>query len=149
MKMAQEVYLYPEEREIFLNTLQKHGKVTKFEAQLKRKDGSTWWAFTTAHFFKDRDGNIAGVEGITRDVTEFRRAQEAQGKLILELKAALDKVHTLSGLLPICSSCKKIRDDKGYWNQIESYIYEHAEVEFSHGLCPECAKKLYPEFFKG
>ena len=143
MNMAQEVYLYPEEREKFLRALRKNGKITKFEAQLKRKDGSKWWASTTAHFFKDRAGNIAGVEGITRDITELKLAREAQAKLILELKAALEKVHTLSGLLPICSSCKKIRDDKGYWNQIEAYIHKHAEVEFSHGLCPDCAEKLY------
>tara|TARA_B100000315_G_scaffold97080_1_gene89258 strand:- start:352 stop:897 length:546 start_codon:yes stop_codon:yes gene_type:complete len=54
----------------------------------------------------------------------------------------------LHGFLPICASCKKIRDDKGYWNQIESYIKEHSEVNFSHGVCPDCARKLYPEIFK-
>jgi hypothetical protein len=54
--------------------------------------------------------------------------------------------HTLHGILTICSSCKKIRDNKGYWNQLEAYISEHSEVHFSHGMCPECAKKLYSEF---
>ena len=62
-----------------------------------------------------------------------------------ELQALLDNVKTLRGLLPICASCKKIRDDKGYWNQIESYIRDHSEVDFSHGICPDCAKKLYPD----
>jgi hypothetical protein len=62
-----------------------------------------------------------------------------------QLKDALEKVKTLSGLLPICASCKKIRDDKGYWNQIESYIRQHSEAEFSHGICPECIQKHYPE----
>lgn len=66
-------------------------------------------------------------------------------KTIETLQDALNNVKLLSGLLPICASCKKIRDDKGYWNQIESYIREHSEAEFSHGLCPECAKRLYPE----
>ncbi|MFH0727066.1 MAG: sensor with HAMP domain protein, partial [Pseudomonadota bacterium] len=66
-------------------------------------------------------------------------------KMVGELKTALDNIKTLKGLLPICSSCKKIRDDKGYWNQIESYIETHSEAEFSHGICPECAKKLYPD----
>lgn len=65
-----------------------------------------------------------------------------------ELKRALNQVKKLSGFLPICSSCKKIRDDKGYWNQIEVYIKEHSEADFSHGICPDCAKKLYPDFFK-
>jgi AmiR/NasT family two-component response regulator len=74
------------------------------------------------------------------DLMELRR-------LNAELQDALAKVRTLSGLLPICSSCKKIRDDEGYWNQLEAYIQEHSKAVFSHGLCPECAKKLYPEVF--
>jgi len=79
------------------------------------------------------------------DLTERKQADEEREKLIKELKDALHEVNTLSGLLPICASCKKIRDDKGYWNQIESYIQDHSEAEFSHSLCPECLKKLYPE----
>lgn len=63
-----------------------------------------------------------------------------------ELEKSLAEIKTLRGILPICANCKKIRDDKGYWNQIESYIYEHSEAEFSHGICPECMKKLYPDF---
>ena len=69
---------------------------------------------------------------------------KALEKTIEELNAALDKVKILSGLLPICSSCKNIRDDKGYWNRIEMYISEHSQAEFTHGICPDCAKKLYP-----
>jgi AmiR/NasT family two-component response regulator len=78
---------------------------------------------------------------------ELQTGNEARERLILELQHALDQVKTLSGLLPICSSCKKIRDDEGYWNQLEAYIQDHSEVVFSHGLCPECAKELYPEIF--
>lgn len=63
-----------------------------------------------------------------------------------QLEIALNSIKTLQGMLPICSQCKKIRDDKGYWNQIESYISEHSEAEFSHGVCPECSKKLYPDY---
>ncbi len=62
-----------------------------------------------------------------------------------ELSQALDDIDTLSGLIPICSHCKKIRDDKGYWNQIESYIQDHSKAKFSHGICQECAKKYYPK----
>lgn len=62
-----------------------------------------------------------------------------------KLELTLSEVKTLQGFLPICASCKKIRDDKGYWNQIEKYILDHSDVQFSHGICPECAKKLYPE----
>jgi len=63
-----------------------------------------------------------------------------------ELEAVLAQVKTLSGLLPICANCKKIRDDEGYWHQVETYIQAHSDTEFSHGICPECVNKLYPEF---
>lgn len=69
-------------------------------------------------------------------------------RLVAELQRALSEVKQLSGFLPICASCKKIRDDKGYWTQIESYISSHSEAQFSHGICPECVKKLYPEQYE-
>jgi len=78
---------------------------------------------------------------------KIMQIDEEKSKLIIELQKALERVKTLSGLLPICASCKKIRDDQGYWNQIEAYIAQHSEAEFSHGICPQCAKKLYPEFY--
>ncbi|MBW2646716.1 MAG: PAS domain S-box protein, partial [Deltaproteobacteria bacterium] len=94
---------------------------------------------------KDLHGRtIGGLESFV-DISDRKRAEEEREKLIKELKDALREVKTLSGLLPICASCKKIRDDKCYWNQIESYIRDHSEAEFSHSLCPECLKKLYPE----
>jgi two-component system response regulator VanR len=65
-----------------------------------------------------------------------------------ELKEALDTIKTLHGILPICASCKKIRDDRGAWSQVEAYIEKHSDIQFSHGICPECTKKLYPEFVK-
>ncbi len=77
---------------------------------------------------------------------EVRRKAEAEKEsLIQELRQALQEVKVLSGFLPICASCKKIRDDKGYWNQLEEYISKHSQAEFSHGICPDCSKKLYPE----
>jgi len=82
---------------------------------------------------------------LVRDIAERRRAENEKEKLIYQLQDALAEVTTLSGLLPICSSCKKIRDDEGYWNQIESYIQRHSDAQFSHGICPDCAEKLYPE----
>lgn len=78
-----------------------------------------------------------------------RKALEAKReKALREREKALDEVRILRGFLPICASCKKIRDDQGYWTQIESYIKTHSEANFSHGVCPECAKKLYPEFYQ-
>jgi PAS domain S-box-containing protein len=79
------------------------------------------------------------------DITDRKEAEEEQERLIQKLRQALAEVQTLSGLLPICASCKKIRDDQGYWQQIEEYIQEHSNAEFSHSVCPDCAKKLYPE----
>ena len=82
------------------------------------------------------------------DITERTRVALERDLLVNELQQALADIKTLKGLLPICSFCKKIRDDKGYWDQVESYISSHSEVEFSHSICPECIKKHYPEFEK-
>ena len=80
------------------------------------------------------------------DITDIKLAEEAREGLISELKAALSQVRKLSGMLPICAACKKIRNDEGYWEQIEAYIRQHSEAEFSHGLCPDCAQKIYPPY---
>jgi PAS domain-containing protein len=85
-------------------------------------------------------------ENLTLEVAERQKAEKELENVVAELQEALAHVKKLSGFLPICASCKKIRDDKGYWQQIEQYITEHSEALFSHGICPECAKKLYPEF---
>jgi hypothetical protein len=87
-----------------------------------------------------------GVRHLGLRVKERREAAEAREKLIAELQEALANVRTLRGLVPICASCKKIRDDKGYWQQVEVYVRDHSEAEFSHGICPECTRKLYPDF---
>jgi PAS domain S-box-containing protein len=83
---------------------------------------------------------------VVRDLTDRKNVEREREKLIDDLGDALADVQTLSGLLPICASCKKIRDDTGYWQQLEAYITTHSEAQFSHGICPECARKLYPGF---
>jgi len=80
-----------------------------------------------------------------RYAIERKQEETEREHLITELQKALAEVKTLSGLLPICSGCKKIRDDHGYWNRIESFISEHSDAEFSHGICPECAQKYFPD----
>jgi len=75
----------------------------------------------------------------------LRQSLERERDLRRSLETALAQVRSLSGLLPICSCCKKIRDDRGYWNKIEAYIEEHSDAGFTHGICPECARNLYPE----
>ena len=79
------------------------------------------------------------------EIESRKEAESKKEKLILDLQNTLNEIKTLKGLLPICASCKKIRDDKGYWNQIESYIRNHSEAEFTHSICPECSKKLYSD----
>jgi CheY-like chemotaxis protein len=78
----------------------------------------------------------------------YRAAKERE-KLIAQLEEALLQVKRLSGLLPICAACKKIRDNQGHWHQVEEYITTHSEAGFSHGICPQCARELYPEYAKG
>jgi len=79
------------------------------------------------------------------DITALKLAEQEKQTLIDELQRALSDIKKLSGLLPICASCKKIRDDKGYWNEVERYISEHSEARFSHSICPDCMRKLYPD----
>ena len=82
---------------------------------------------------------------LIEEIAERKRVEKEREKLISDLQAALAEIKTLSGIIPICAKCKKIRDDKGYWEQVEVYIRDHTEAEFSHGLCPECAAKMEKE----
>ncbi|MDY6952611.1 MAG: hypothetical protein SWE60_13955 [Thermodesulfobacteriota bacterium] len=79
------------------------------------------------------------------EIGRRKEAERERDRVIEELQKALSEVKTLRGLIPICAQCKSIRDDKGYWNRIEGYIQEHSDAEFSHSICPECARKLYPD----
>jgi PAS domain S-box-containing protein len=93
---------------------------------------------------------LAGREHLLEsflDITARKQAEEERERLIDELQVAFAEVKKLSGLLPICAACKSIRDDKGYWQQIEAYIGDHSEAQFSHSVCPKCARELYPEVF--
>ncbi len=92
--------------------------------------------------------NPAVVRARIKTNIERKLAQEALEQKIEELEKALDEIKTLRGIVPICSNCKKIRDDKGFWQQVEIYVHEHSEAEFSHSLCPGCVKELYPNFCK-
>ena len=93
-------------------------------------------------------GRLSQMIEYTFDITERKQIENERDQLIKDLQRSLAEVKTLSGMLPICSFCKKIRDDKGYWNQIEAYIHEHSDATFSHGICPDCTQKLYPEYSK-
>jgi AmiR/NasT family two-component response regulator len=82
------------------------------------------------------------------EIALYKAKMEAErAELTQKLQQALDKVKVLSGLIPICASCKQVRDDKGYWQSVEKYLADHSDIDFTHGICPECAKKLYPEYY--
>jgi hypothetical protein len=95
---------------------------------------------------KDSHATVTGASIVARDITQRKRQETERLRLIEELKSALARVKTLSGLLPICSSCKKIRNDQGYWEQVEIYIKNHSQADFTHGICPDCIHRLYPEY---
>lgn len=110
----------------------------------------TWFAFFGGFISglrqRLREQNTAirkANQEIRQEIIERRQAQVEKDQLIVELQQALSEVKTLGGLLPICASCKKIRDDKGYWTQLESYITSRSAAEFSHSICPDCARRLY------
>jgi PAS domain S-box-containing protein len=96
-------------------------------------------------FLKEEQDLINAIAERLGRIVERKETEDEKERLIDELQGALAKVKTLSGFLPICASCKNIRDDEGYWNQIESYISKHSDVLFSHSICPVCVKKLYPD----
>jgi len=123
------------------------------EYRLRHKDGRWVWVYVRGKVVeRDRKGNAVRAAGTCIDVTARRRADESlraaladNEKLVAELRDALDNVKVLSGFLPICMHCKKIRDDRGYWERMEEYISAHTDALFSHGLCPECLRTHYSE----
>lgn len=128
----------------------KNGKEKVYTCEITKKgpDNESRTFVVTATPFVDDKGNQIGVIESFQNITERKQLELKNEQLMVKMKEALEEVKTLSGFLPICASCKKIRDDKGYWNQIESYLKEHSGAEFSHSICPDCAKTLYPDFIK-
>jgi len=117
------------------------------EAGLSTVDGKVIPYLFTGYRFVEMQLNY--LVGVGLDISDRIRAEKEKETLIAKLQESLSQVKQLSGLLPICASCKNIRDDKGYWNRIEAYIKAHSEAEFSHGICPDCARKLYPDLMEG
>ena len=115
---------------------------------LSLETGEEHWFIVTAAPILNCDGKVRMSVILRRDITRRKKAAEERERLIKELQEALAQVKTLSGFLPICSHCHKIRDDEGYWQRVEEYIQEHTDAQFSHGICPDCIKELYPDYYE-
>ncbi len=121
---------------------QRTGK-THGELTARRKDGTLFPMEFSSVVFQDPDGQSRTCL-ILRDISDRKAAETERERLIGELQEALQRVRSLSGLLPMCASCRKIRDQQGDWHNLENYVRTHTEADFSHGICPECRTKLYP-----
>ena len=135
--------VHPEDFDACLKIYTEHfarREAFEMEYRLRRFDGAYRWIFDRGVPYSDEEGNFKGYIGSCIDVTERREAQDA-------LKKAQEaEIKQLQEILPICSYCKKIRNDRNYWEQIESYISNHSSTLFSHGICPECAQKSLEQF---
>jgi PAS domain S-box-containing protein len=119
------------------------GIPVEFEETIPLEDGIH--TFITSKFpLHGENGGISAVAGFCTDITKRKQAEVANEALIEKLQKAIGEIRILKGIIPICASCKQIRDDEGFWNQLEQFIMEHSDAVFSHGICPPCAKKLYP-----
>lgn len=118
--------------------------VIALENRVRARDGSYRWLSWTATSSPAR----GLVYAVAHDVTDRKRRQEERERLIGGLRAALANVRTLSGLLPMCAYCKRIRDDQNYWQRVERYLGTHTDAEFSHGICPTCLERVEQEFLR-
>ncbi len=118
------------------------GEWIKSEIMHRKKDGTIFPVEISAGLVEI--GNHKYILTLNKDITERKRSEEEREKLITELQDALSKVKILNGLLPMCAWCRKVRDDRGYWKRVETYIEEHSDASFTHGICPECLGKVDP-----
>lgn len=137
----------PKDRDRMIRDLAEaaNGDLSLREYLMLTKDGREIPFEINGNLLRREDATPYGFVSVSRDIRERRQAEQERERLIAELQQALSEVKTLSGLLPICASCKKIRDDRGYWNSIEDYIEKRSDAQFTHGICPECTRKLYPQ----
>ncbi|HIJ56214.1 MAG TPA: PAS domain S-box protein [Deltaproteobacteria bacterium] len=115
------------------------------EFTVQTKDRTVCFVEVSSSVVRNSDGKVEGRMASFVNITRRKQLEQEQKALIQKLQDALEKIKTLRGLIPICAACKNIRDDRGFWHRVEEYITRHAEVKFSHGICPDCMKKLYPE----
>ncbi len=130
-----------------LNQVKDGAQIYTCESQ-KRSEGQDRFYLVTATPYLDSNNKISGFILYFQDITERKELENEKEQLISQFSKSLDQRKLLSGCLPICASCKSIKDENGGWCQFEEYIPNHSEAQFSHGICPDCAKKLYPEVYQ-
>ncbi len=116
----------------------------QMEKRSFHKTGRIVWILLNVSLVRDGQGKALYFIAQVQDITERKHAEKERENLIKQLQEAMAQIKTLKGMLPICAGCKKIRDDQGYWNNVESYIMKHSHAKFTHGLCPDCIHKYYP-----
>lgn len=119
-----------------------------YESRVMKPDGQELHVMFHKATYFDLHGDLDGMIGVILDITELRKAEAEKESTIEDLQKALTEVKTLSGLIPICASCKNIRDDSGFWQKLERYLLTHSSAEFSHSICPECSDKLFADYEK-
>lgn len=120
----------------------------RLEYRLRHLDGSTRWVWEQGRLL-DSENEHSLLEGFVCDISDRKKIEEEKDLAFKRLQKVLDEIKTLRGIIPICASCKKIRNDTGAWEQLEAYINKHTDANFSHGICPDCIRQLYPEFIDG
>jgi PAS domain S-box-containing protein len=145
-----QLYIHPDDIPgcmVFLKSVIETGQRQEgVEYRVRSIDGIWYWHTSSAVPFIDETGSIVGFYGIAKDISERKKKEEEMRNLISKLQKAIEEIRTLKGIVPICCHCKKIRDDEGFWEQVEAYVSKHTEAQFSHSICPDCMKSLYPEF---
>ncbi|HEX5972967.1 MAG TPA: PAS domain-containing protein [Gemmatimonadaceae bacterium] len=137
-------FVHPDDRERTLaqnKEVRSGGRALEFENRYRCKDGTYRWLRWNAA----PDATWSVIYSVARDVTAQKEAEEERERLVRELQSALAEVRTLREILPLCSYCRKVRDDEDYWQTVESYVSKHTSTKFSHGICPECYEKVVGE----
>ncbi|MFZ4620338.1 MAG: PAS domain-containing protein [Bacteroidota bacterium] len=141
-------FIVPEERDraMFMAKEMLKGNYAGIsEYQLIKKDGTYFFSEINGEVIRDSTGRPTGMMFVERDITERKNIETDRESLLKDLQIALSEVNTLEGVVPICSSCKKIRDEQGIWNILEVYLTKHTDAQFSHGICPDCTTKYHAE----
>ncbi len=140
-------FFHPDDQALVSQAVQRaleHGEPYDIEMRLITAENNHIWTRSICQP-EVVNGKTVKLRGAFQDITDRKQSEAERDLMIKELQKALREIKTLKGIVPICSHCKKIRDDQGYWNQLEEYLQKYSEADFSHGICPACAEKLYPD----